>query len=79
MSELNISVVIMRENMLISGEIYTTGKNFTLPPAVTNITSDLRNTLFLSFGVFSVFFLNIDIEFLLFNSILHEVLIFLIQ
>ena len=26
MSELNISSVIMRENMLISGEIYTTGK-----------------------------------------------------
>ena len=28
MSELNNSVVIMRENMLISGEIYTTGKKF---------------------------------------------------
>ena len=44
MSELNISVVIMRENILISGEIYTTGKYFTLPPAVTavtNSTSDL--------------------------------------
>ena len=27
-SELNISVVIMGENMLISGEIYTTGKKF---------------------------------------------------
>ena len=42
MSELNISVVIMQENMLISGEIYCAGKNFTLPPAVTalaNITS----------------------------------------
>ena len=39
MSELNISVVIMRENMLISGEIYTTGKNFTLPAAVTAVTN----------------------------------------
>ena len=42
MIEHNLSVVIMRENMLISGEIYTTGKNFTLPPAVmagTNSTS----------------------------------------
>ena len=39
MSELNISVVIMRENMLISGEIYPTGKNFTLPPAVTAVTN----------------------------------------
>ena len=39
MGELNISVVIMQENMLISGEIYTTGKNFTLPPAVTAVTN----------------------------------------
>ena len=39
MSELNISVVIMRENILISGEIYTTGKYFTLPPAVTAVTN----------------------------------------
>ena len=49
MSELNISVVIMRENMLISGEIYTTGKNFTLPLAVTamtNITSVYNGNLF---------------------------------
>ena len=28
MRELNISVAIMRENVLISGEIYTTGKKF---------------------------------------------------
>ena len=45
MSELDISVVIMRENMLISGEIYTTGKNFTLPPGLTgwtNFTSESR-------------------------------------
>ena len=34
MSELNISVVIMRENVLISGEIYTTGKKFALPPEI---------------------------------------------
>ena len=49
MSELNISVVIMRENMLISGEIYTTGKNFILPLAVTamtNITSVYNGNLF---------------------------------
>ena len=39
MSELNNSVVIMRKNMLISGEIYTTGKNFTLPPGVTGVTN----------------------------------------
>ena len=39
MSELNISVVMMRENMLIYGEIYTTGKSFTLPPAVTGGTN----------------------------------------
>ena len=35
MSELQIiSLLIMRENVLFSGEIYTTGKIFTLPPAV---------------------------------------------
>ena len=28
----------MRSNMLFSGEIYTTGKNFTLPQAVTGWT-----------------------------------------
>ena len=39
MSELNISVLIMKENMLISGEIYIAGKNFTLPPAVTAWTN----------------------------------------
>lgn len=39
MSELNISVVIMRENILISGEIYTTGENFTLLLAVTAVTN----------------------------------------
>ena len=42
MSELNIPVLMLREKMLFSGEIYTTGKNLTLPPAVTagtNITS----------------------------------------
>ena len=47
MSELNISVVIMQENMLISRKIHTTGKNFTLPPAVTavtNITSVFHQT-----------------------------------
>ena len=39
MSETNICVLIMRENMLISGEIYTAGKNVTLRPPVTNLTS----------------------------------------
>ena len=29
----------MREKMLFSGEIYTTGKNFTLLPAVTALTN----------------------------------------
>ena len=28
-----MSVLIMQENMLFSGEIYTTGKNFILPRA----------------------------------------------
>ena len=32
-------VLIMRSNMMFSGEIYTTGKNFTLPPAVTGVTN----------------------------------------
>ena len=39
MSELNIFVLIVRENMLISRGIYTTGKKFTLPPAVTALTN----------------------------------------
>ena len=39
MSELYISVLIMRENMLISRGIYTAGKKITLPPVVTNLTS----------------------------------------
>ena len=45
MSELNISVLIIRETLLFCGEIYTTGKKFSLPPAVTavtNITSDVN-------------------------------------
>ena len=49
MSELNISVVIMRQNMLISGEIYTTGKNFTLPLAVTAETNLTSGLIFVSF------------------------------
>ena len=42
MSELEISVLIMRENMLFSGEIYTATKDFALPPVwsvVKNLTS----------------------------------------
>ena len=42
MSELEISVLIMRENMLFSGEIYTTTKYFALLPVlpvVANLTS----------------------------------------
>ena len=39
MSEFRLSVIIVWENMLFSEEIYTTGKNFTLPPVVTNPTS----------------------------------------
>ena len=38
MSELEVSV-LMREKMLFSGEIYTTGKYFTMPPAVTGVTN----------------------------------------
>ena len=39
MSELYISVQIVRENMLISRGIYTAGKKITLPPAVTAVTN----------------------------------------
>ena len=42
MSELEILVLIMRENILFSGEIYTGTKHFALPPVlsvVTNLTS----------------------------------------
>ena len=39
MSDLKTPVLTMQENMLFSGEIYTTGKQFTLPPVVTNLTS----------------------------------------
>ena len=38
MSEVDIYVLIMRENMLISGEIFTDGKKFTLPPVETNLS-----------------------------------------
>ena len=41
-------VLIMGEKMLFSGKIYTSGKNFTLPPAVTagtNITSGLAEKI----------------------------------
>ena len=40
MSELQIiSLLIMQENMLFSREIYSAGKIFTLPPAVTVVTN----------------------------------------
>ena len=39
MFEPKTSVLIVRENMLYSRDIYTTGKNFTLPPAVTALTN----------------------------------------
>ena len=35
---LKMSVLIMRENMLFYEEIYTAGKNVTLPPAVLAVT-----------------------------------------
>ena len=38
-SEHKIFVLIMRKNILFYEEIYTPGKHFTLPPAVTNLTS----------------------------------------
>ena len=43
MSELKMSVLVMPDNMSFYEEIYTAGKNFTLPPIVpemTNLTSD---------------------------------------
>ena len=39
MSELKIPALTLRENRLFSGEIYTTGKMFTLPPVVTVVTN----------------------------------------
>ena len=39
MGELKIFVLIGPENMLFYGEIYTAGKKFTLPPAVTALTN----------------------------------------
>ena len=54
MSEIKTSVLIVRENMFYSGEIYTTGK--TLPPAVTggkNLTSETNvSGLFLIFHLY---------------------------
>ena len=47
MSYLYISVFIMRENVLFSEEIFTAGKNFTLP-AVVPVVSD-KYHLFLRF------------------------------
>ena len=44
MSELKFFLLIVRKNMEYFGEIYTTSKNFTLPPAVTggtNLTSGI--------------------------------------
>ena len=46
MSELNISVLIIPKTILISGEIYTADKNFTMPLAVTagtNLISDMKH------------------------------------
>ena len=39
MSEFEISVLMIEEKMLFSGEIYAAGKNFTLPPALTALTN----------------------------------------
>ena len=47
--ESNISVLIIPKTILISGEIYTADKNFTMPLAVTagtNLTSEGRNKQF---------------------------------
>ena len=46
MGELKNSVLIVREIMLYSEEIYTAGKNFTQPPVMavaTNFKSGLNN------------------------------------
>ena len=45
MSELKISVLILRENMLYSGEFYTAGKNLILPPAAAGLVHNC--TIFL--------------------------------
>ena len=37
-NNLKMYLRIMQENMLFYEEIYTAGKNFTLPSAVTNLT-----------------------------------------
>ena len=42
MSELQTSVLILRDNMLYTGEKYTASKNFTLPPALTGGTNLTR-------------------------------------
>ena len=39
MSELEIAVLIIREGMLFSRKIYTTGKKIALPPAVPAVTN----------------------------------------
>ena len=39
MSEFEISVLMIEEKMLFSGEIYAAGKNFTLPLAVSALTN----------------------------------------
>ena len=45
MSDLKTPVLTMQENMLFSGEIYTTGKQFTLPPVVTNLKTQVKHRL----------------------------------
>ena len=50
MSELKISVLIVRENSLYSGEVYTSVKNFTLllgDTGWTNLTSVLKSSHFI--------------------------------
>ena len=49
MSELEISLLNARKNMLFFGEIYTAGKDFTLLPVVTNLT--VKNNLYHVDGV----------------------------
>ena len=46
-----MSVLIMREYMLFYEEIYTTGKNFTLPLAVLAVTNLTSASLHLSNGL----------------------------
>ena len=39
-----LSIIIYIVNCVVSGEIYTTGKKFTLPPGVTGVTNSTSDS-----------------------------------